>query len=249
MLPSGVSGGMRRGLGAMSLACNPKLLIADEPTTALDVTIQAQVLRLMRQLQEELGTAIIFITHDLGVVAEVADDILVMYCGNIVEQGTVFEILKPEASVYDWAHAIFTKLTDHKAQIEAIKVWFRACMTYQRCRFATRCDRVETIETMPPLTQIGDTHAVACHLTGKGALKPILNSKTLPNISPLWVVFFVVRWVVYAVNDVSLSVNKGETIGIVGESECGKSLGPRIDSSLRTKQWPGYFRRARLYCP
>ena len=170
--PHELSGGMRqRVMIAMSLACNPKLLIADEPTTALDVTIQAQVLRLMRQLQEELGTAIIFITHDLGVVAEVADDVMVMYCGNIVEQGTVFEIFENPRHPYTIGlMQSLPKLTDHKAQpLEAIKGMVPSLYDLPTgCRFATRCDRVETIcETMPSLTQIGDTHAVACHLTGK----------------------------------------------------------------------------------
>ncbi len=92
--PHELSGGMRqRAMIAMALACNPKLLIADEPTTALDVTIQAQILELIKKLQKELGMAVLFITHDLGVVAEVADRVVVMYSGRAVEEGTVEEIL------------------------------------------------------------------------------------------------------------------------------------------------------------
>ena len=84
----------QRVMIAMALACNPALLIADEPTTALDVTIQAQMLRLMQELQRELGTALLFITHDLGVVAEIADDVAVMYAGRFVEQGSVYELFE-----------------------------------------------------------------------------------------------------------------------------------------------------------
>ena len=100
--PHQFSGGMRqRVVIAIALACNPKVLIADEPTTALDVTIQAQILELMKDLQKKIDTSIIFITHDLGVVANVADRVAVMYAGKIVEVGTVDEIFyNPQASIY-----------------------------------------------------------------------------------------------------------------------------------------------------
>ncbi|WP_306317927.1 MULTISPECIES: ABC transporter ATP-binding protein [unclassified Streptomyces] len=101
--PHQFSGGMRqRAMIAMSLACNPELLIADEPTTALDVTVQAQILDLLKDLQREFGSAIIMITHDLGVVANMADDLLVMYAGRAVERGSVREVLKQPQHPYTW---------------------------------------------------------------------------------------------------------------------------------------------------
>ena len=104
MYPHELSGGMRqRVMIAMALSCNPKLIIADEPTTALDVTIQAQILQLIRDLQKELGMSVIYITHDLGVVANVADRVAVMYAGQIVEYGTVEEIFYDAWHPYTWA--------------------------------------------------------------------------------------------------------------------------------------------------
>src|SRR5699024_979805 len=98
--PHQLSGGMRqRVMIAMALACVPKLLIADEPTTALDVTIQAQILKLMNELKEQIGTSILFITHDLGVISEMADDVAVMYCGQVVEKAPV-EVLFGKDSKY-----------------------------------------------------------------------------------------------------------------------------------------------------
>src|SRR5213079_3218959 len=101
--PHQLSGGMRqRAMIAMALSCNPKLLIADEPTTALDVTIQAQILDLMRELQDEFHSSVIFITHDLGVIAEIADEVLVMYAGRVVEQGTKRDLFYDPQMPYTW---------------------------------------------------------------------------------------------------------------------------------------------------
>ena len=112
--PHEFSGGMRqRAMIAIALACNPKILIADEPTTALDVTIQAQIMELIADLQEKLGTAVILVTHDLGVVADVADRIQVMYAGQIIEHGTIDEIFKNPQHPYTWALLTISSKTRH----------------------------------------------------------------------------------------------------------------------------------------
>ncbi len=170
--PHQLSGGMRqRVMIAMALACNPSLLIADEPTTALDVTIQAQVLELMRTLQRELGTSMLFITHDLGVVAEVADDVAVMYAGHIVEQASVHELFKEPLHPYTLGlmaarPALHGKRQSRLTTIEGLVPALHALP--KGCRFVDRCPRAEGVcherdpELLPVATAPG--RLVACHV-------------------------------------------------------------------------------------
>jgi peptide/nickel transport system ATP-binding protein len=153
--PHKLSGGMRqRVMIAMALACEPALLIADEPTTALDVTIQAQILDLLRTLQAETGTAILLITHDLGVVAEMADDIVVMYAGEIVERGPVAAVLSaPEHPYTAGLLGSIPRLETRRERLSAISGMVPSLtMTFAGCRFAPRCPFVEDrcrTETQP----------------------------------------------------------------------------------------------------
>jgi len=171
--PHQLSGGMRqRVMIAMALACNPDVLIADEPTTALDVTIQAQVLDLMKDLQTDLGTSVIFITHDLGVVAEVADDVVVMYAGDIVERGTVFDIFKEPKHPYTQGLLdSLPKSTDTKNQeLQAIKGMVPSLFELPKgCRFKDRCALAEDAcgESPPELEKFSDTHEAACFVTSR----------------------------------------------------------------------------------
>jgi oligopeptide/dipeptide ABC transporter ATP-binding protein len=175
--PHELSGGMRqRVMIAMALACNPTLLIADEPTTALDVTIQAQVLRLMQELQRELGTSILFITHDLGIVAEMADDVAVMYAGRIVERASTIELF--ERPMHPYTRGLLgarPRLTSDKSvALPTIAGMVPALHALPSgCRFADRCELVEPgcHERSPELIQLrrpgraGETHTVACFVT------------------------------------------------------------------------------------
>ena len=168
--PHEFSGGMlQRALIAMALVCKPRLLIADEPTTALDVTIQAQILELMQSLQKELGMAILFITHDLGTVAKMCDKVAVMYLGKIVETGTAREIYKNPQHPYTRGlmgsvHKIGTLKQDRLFSIEGTVPL--ALNLGPGCGFYDRCDvRIEGVcdKTDPTLTTCGDGHCVACH--------------------------------------------------------------------------------------
>ena len=175
--PHQLSGGMRqRVMIAMALSCNPKLLIADEPTTALDVTIQAQILRLMNDLKNELNTAIMFITHDLGVINQMADDVVVMYCGQIVERAPVDYIFKP---VTDFSHpyteALLVSiplLSDHKSKrLEAIPGSVPHPLDLPKgCRFAPRCKYAtkQCEEQMPDLVDVSPVQSVRCFYPRKG---------------------------------------------------------------------------------
>jgi peptide/nickel transport system ATP-binding protein len=165
--PHRLSGGMRqRVMVAMALACKPKLLIADEPTTALDVTIQAQILDLMRTLREETGTAIILITHDLGVVAELADDVVVMYAGRIVERATVAALFaEPQHPYTVGLLGSIPRLDIEQDRLAAIEGQVpnplppvAGCRFHPRCPFVIERCRHED----PPLIDLGNGHESAC---------------------------------------------------------------------------------------
>ena len=167
--PHQLSGGMRqRAMIAMALACEPKLLIADEPTTALDVTIQAQILELMRTLQEENGTAIVLITHDLGVVAEVADDVAVMYAGRIVEHAPVRSLFaEPQHPYTIGLLGSMPRLDGDAARLAAIEGQVPSPLERRAgCSFAPRCPFAEERcrSDDPPLRPLDPTHAAACWL-------------------------------------------------------------------------------------
>ncbi|WP_029029417.1 ABC transporter ATP-binding protein [Salinarimonas rosea] len=164
--PHRLSGGMRqRVMIAMALACEPRLLIADEPTTALDVTIQAQILDLMRALREETGTAVVLITHDLGVVAEVCDDVAVMYAGQVVERAPVEELFRfPQHPYTVGLLGSLPRFDRARGRLAAIEGTVPDMSRPPAgCRFAARCPfRITRCETMPDLVEIGGDRATRC---------------------------------------------------------------------------------------
>ncbi|MCI4322711.1 MAG: ABC transporter ATP-binding protein [Thermoplasmata archaeon] len=167
--PHELSGGMlQRVMIAMALSAEPELLIADEPTTALDVTVQMQILELMRELKQRIGTAILLITHDLGVIAEVADRLCVMYAGNIVEVGTTRDVFHHPLHPYTQGLlASIPRIDDPDRKLESIPGSVPNLITPPPgCRFHPRCPQAMPIckEIRPPVTQEGPEHTVACHL-------------------------------------------------------------------------------------
>lgn len=165
--PHEFSGGMRqRVMIAIAIACNPKMVIADEPTTALDVTIQAQVLELMSELKEKYDTSMILITHDLGIVAEVCDTVAVMYAGRIVEQGTLEDVF--DHTKHPYTEGLFNSLPNiqnRTAMLKPIKGLMPDPTNLpEGCAFAPRCDYAtdECSKRCPKLTKISDTHSFAC---------------------------------------------------------------------------------------
>jgi peptide/nickel transport system ATP-binding protein len=191
--PHQFSGGMRqRAMIAMALSCNPRLLIADEPTTALDVTVQAQILDLLRDLQKEFGSAIILITHDLGVVAETVDDVLLMYAGKAIESGSVRDILQRPQHPYAWGLlSSIPRLTgDPNVRLEAIAGTPPSlidvppgCAFHPRCPYTGRvgaaCSHV--VPQILPLTG-NPHHLVRCHLEQADRTQ-IFANEIEPNLS------------------------------------------------------------------
>jgi peptide/nickel transport system ATP-binding protein len=188
--PHEFSGGMRqRAMIAMALACDPALLIADEPTTALDVTVQAQILDLLAELQAELGTAIILVTHDLGVVSQVADDVLVMYAGRCIERGSTRTVLSSPGHPYTWGLLSSVPRLSSDVEIDLIAVRGTPPSLIDLppgCSFRPRCDysglvpgnRCATDE--PELRPANGTLA-ACHLTAERKAHIVAH-----DLMPIW---------------------------------------------------------------
>ena len=167
--PFQLSGGQRqRVMIAMALVCNPKILIADEPTTALDVTIQAQILDLIKRLRDEIGMAVMLITHDLGVVAETADRVVVMYCGRVVEQADVKELFtRPLHPYTQGLLASIPKMDEDRERLYMIRGMVPdPTQLPAGCSFADRCDKCSARckEAMPALTEREDGRRVRCFL-------------------------------------------------------------------------------------
>ena len=251
--PHQLSGGMKqRVMIAMALACEPKLLIADEPTTALDVTIQAQVLRLMCDLQKQTNMAILLITHDMGIVNQMADDLCIMYGGRVAEYGTREQIFKYMSHPYTkLLFSSIPRLEKPAFTLETIPGLVPSATEYNEgCRFANRCPAVmEICQKESSVHAASPGHDVWCHLLDNGIKskwdlkeqkkaisKGSPKGESLISIKNLNT-FFPVRKGVFlrtvghvrAVDNINLEIPKGGTVALVGESGCGKTtLGESI---------------------
>ena len=268
--PYQLSGGMRqRVMIAMALSCNPSLLIADEPTTALDVTIQAQILDLMKRLKEESGAAVLMITHDLGVIAEMADSVVVLYAGKVVEYASVKNLF--EQPLHPYTRALLEsipRITDeYGRKLYSIEGTIpdplhlpAGCKFHPRCRYAVDLCRTEAPGLLPndnggqvrcwmydpekvklfgkpDMGRVKETNDLVDveRVSGTGAIQAtkgkeiLLEARNLKKYFPISSgIFRKSIGEVKAVDDISFHVYRGETLGVVGESGCGKTTTGRL---------------------